>query len=418
MHALGRDAPEARALAALARGRAPQAGATATGVAGGPGLAPLDAVLVNGVATGVDLLDGGNVASRGHISGYVFAATLTAAEVGEATFGDALAAFAVGYEIASRVGAGTTLRVDVHPSGTSNQLGAAAAVARLRGMDGAALSATLALCANMTLATSWDAAIQGATVRNLYHALPNYLGMLAADLSGAGFTGGPESIEITFGRISGEAFDADACLVGLGTAWLADANYMKRHPNCRNFHASLDALFAIVPRLPRPFDPARDRVRIGADPYACRDNREVHAETPVAARESMPVSVAMGLLLGPITPQMYRDGAHERADVLALARRIELAEEVARPFPWARPGWAEIEQDGVKVRHDLAEPFGNPGTPFSRDELRSAFVARASEALGDDAPRVADAILDGDLSVRLCDVLERWMGIGAAVRAG
>ena len=414
---LGSSHPEAEALAKPLRSRAPRGGVTGDGIAGALGLAPLDAVLLNGLATGVDLLDGGNVASRGHISGYVFAATLTAAQVSGGSFKAALEAFVVGYEVASRIGAGTTLYVDLHPSGTSNTVGAAAAVARARGRSAAEIAATMALSANMTLATSWDAAIHGASVRNLYHALPNYLGMMAADLSEVGFTGGPESIEVTFGRISGEKFDSDICLDGLGTAWLADANYMKRYPNCRNFHASLDALLEVVPRLARPFDPARDRVRIGADPYACRDNREVHVETPVAARESMPVSVAMLLLLGAITPQMYRDGAHQRAEVLELARAIELAEEVARPFPFARPGWAEIEQDGVKTRYDLVEPLGNPGTPFSRDELREAFVARASAVLGPDAPGVASAMLDGDVDVPLDSVFARWMGIPAVVRA-
>lgn len=411
---LGASHPETRMLGHMLQAK--DAGGSSTAVGLDVPLAPLDAILLNGLASGVDLFDGGNVASRGHVAGYVFAATLTAAEACDATFAQTLAAFVAGYEVAARIGAATQLHVELHPSGTWNTIGAAAAVGHLRGMDAAAMRRTIELAANMTLATSWDAAIHGASVRDLYHPLPNYLGSMAADLSVAGFTGGPRSIEVTFGEISGDRFEAETCLGGLGESWLLDANYMKRYPNCRNFQACLDAIFQLLPHLQRPFDPKRDRVRIGADPFACRDNRGVHADTTLAARESMPVSLAMALIYQAVTPLMYRDGAHQNAAVLELANRIEVAEEVPRPFPYARPGWVEIEQDGAVSRCDLAEPAGNPGTPFTPDEVREKFIECAQTLLGRAAAATAsDQMLTGDPAVPFREALRRWTGAGVAV---
>jgi 2-methylcitrate dehydratase PrpD len=363
---------------------------------------PAERVLVDGVATGVDVFDGGNIASRGHVAGYVLPAVLTAAELRDPspTSDDILAAFFAGYEIAARIGIGGPLRAPLHPSGTWGVVGAAAAIGSLRRYDAATLAALMEFAANLTLATSWDAATHGATVRDLYSAMPSYLGTLAADLFAAGFRGGPRSIEITFGEISSTSFDPARCLEGLGETYAVRYNYSKRYAGCRNFQAVVDGAVAALPKLTRPFDPAADSVRVGTDAIAIRDNLGVHFENALGARESLPVSIAMVLLHGRLTPQMYRDARVFQNDaVVNLARRIEIVEEVPRPSPDARPGWIEITQSGTAVREHVDHPAGNPGNPLARAELEEKFVANASGVLGGEAVAIRDRILRGDLSV-------------------
>jgi 2-methylcitrate dehydratase PrpD len=406
---LGAHHPETRALCDMLEHRGPEGRIAATA---GPArkLQPADAVLVNGLAMGVDVFDGGNVASRGHVAGYVMPAVLTAAEQTGATFAQALAAFVVGYEVAARVGFAGPLRAELHPSGTWGVIGAAAAVGYLRGMDAVELALTMELAANVTVATSWNAAVHGANVRSLYSALPSYLGTLAADLASAGFHGGPSSIEVTFGQISSTEFVAERATDELGTRYVMLQSYSKRYPNCRNFHGTLDAVFAALAALRAPFDPERDTVRVGTDPIAVRDNAGVHAGSALAARESLPVCVAMALIYGRFTPEMYLAGDYARENVLALAGRIGVS-EAPRPFPAARPGWIEIaRRDGAIVRHEVVSPAGDPANPIPVDELRAKFIANARPIPERDAAASADAMLDGNLGIAFADALARWLG--------
>jgi 2-methylcitrate dehydratase PrpD len=410
---LGAHHPETRALCAMLERRGPE-GRVAAAVGPAHKLQPADAVLVNGLAMGVDVFDGGNVASRGHVAGYVMPAVLTAAEQTGATFAQALAAFVVGYEVAARIGYAGPLRAAMHPSGTWGVVGAAAAVGYLRGMDATELALTMELAANLTVATSWNAAVHGANVRSLYSAMPSYLGTLASDLASAGFHGGPSSIEVTFGEICSTEFVAERATADLGTRYVMLQSYSKRYPNCRNFHGTLDAAFAALGALRAPFDPDRDAVRVGTDPIAMRDNAGVHAGSPLAARESLPVCVAMALIYGRFTPEMYLAGDYARENVLWLADRIGVS-EAARPFPAARPGWIEIERrDGTVVRRDVVSPAGDPANPIPIEELREKFVANARPIPERDASASADAMLVGSTEIAFGDAFARWLGLAAA----
>jgi 2-methylcitrate dehydratase PrpD len=101
---LGASHPETIDLAKTLAARNPE-GRTASAVGPSPRLTPLDAILVNGVSTGVDVFDGGNLDSKGHVAGYVMPGILTAAEQTGATLAETLAAFVVAYEVACRIGA-------------------------------------------------------------------------------------------------------------------------------------------------------------------------------------------------------------------------------------------------------------------------------------------------------------------------
>ena len=370
-----------------------------------------DAILLNGFATGVNVFDDGHEPARGHIAGYILPGVLAEAEARGATLGAALASFVVGYEIAARIGAAARLRFEQHPSGTWGVVGAAAAIVHLRGGDAEQLTAAMELAANLTLTTSWDAAVHGASVRNLYSAMPSYLGLQAADLAQTGFRGGPSSIEITFGELSSPTFDAAACLAGLGRDYLTAGGYFKRYPCCRRFHAVIDTALETLSALPRPFDPLQDRVRVGTDMTAFKGNRDVHAESPLAARESLPVTIALALLHGGVPPEVYTGPAYAAPAVIALAERIEV-EEAPRAAPDHRPGWTEIiPVGGQPVRRAAERPSGDAHNPLSEAELRTKFEANARAILGEGTERVAIEILQGSPTFKVSDVLGSWLGI-------
>ena len=94
--------------------------------------------------------------------GRVLPATLAVAEelgVDGRRFIEALVA---GYEVASRLGGASQVRPNVHSHGAWGTAGAAAAVARLRGHDAAAIRTVINLATSMSPANSWMPCFEGA----------------------------------------------------------------------------------------------------------------------------------------------------------------------------------------------------------------------------------------------------------------
>jgi 2-methylcitrate dehydratase PrpD len=398
---LGRDHPE---VTAVGRALLDSDGEGAFDTIAGLRLSSRNACLVNGLAIGIDLFDGGNAASGGHVAGYIMPAVLAEAQRQNATLEQALVGFVVGYEVACRIGSSQRLRPELHPSGTWNVIGAAVAVARLRDASAALLARTIELAANLTLTTSWDATIHGATVRDVYHGMPSYLGSLAADLARAGIDGGPRSVEVTFGMLcSTQPFDTASATADLGTRWLLDQTYTKVHPTCRSFHAALDAALQVTELIPRDADLEALDVTVGTEPFAFQQNAKVHFESPLAARESLPVSAALALATGRLTPHQFRAEAYTAPQILSLAQRIGIVCE-PRATAVSRPGWVHVRGDGIDVRRDVDIPAGNPGNLLTEEVVIDKFHANAS-AMPNLNCDVANDVLTGPLDRPCMDVL-------------
>ena len=92
---------------------------------------------------------------------------------------------------------------------------------------------------------------------NAYAGVAGANGWLAADLADAGFTGLPDMLTETFGRISGSGLDAQVALDRLGARFEITRNYFKRYACCRYNHAAIQALAARVNVLEDPALTAR-----------------------------------------------------------------------------------------------------------------------------------------------------------------
>ena len=135
---------------------------------GFPRVEPWWAIVANGTAGTMLELDEGNRFARGHPGIHVWPAAVAEAERLGASGEGLLAAFVVGYDVAARLGGAGPVRPGMHMHGVHGAVGAAAAVARVRGLDAAATAGALAVAAGLTLGTSWRTALEGATVRNAY----------------------------------------------------------------------------------------------------------------------------------------------------------------------------------------------------------------------------------------------------------
>lgn len=381
--------------AVLGGSTAPYAAAFAEQAGSGPATvlgtertaSPARAALANGGAGTVLELDEGHKYSTGHPAMHVLPAVLAVAEA-EGDTEDAgrrfLASFVAGYEVGARVGiACTPLAPEYHMHGVWGTVGAAAGVARYRGYDAATTLAAMRIGANHALHTRFDAATEGATVRNTYAGMSAMNGILAADQATAGFTGLDDGLARHLDRLCADGFDREAVADALGERWEISRGYFKNHAACRYTHGALDALDALEARM--SVDPGTvASVLVETYPDAARLT-EPRPGNDLEAKFSIPFAVATRLRNGNSSKASFADGALTEA-AYALAERVTVtaAEDLAARVPEARSTRVTVElEDGRELVEEVQYPKGDEQNPFSVPELREKFRGLAAPVVGE-----------------------------------
>src|SRR5689334_21112778 len=247
----GSERPE---VAALRERLGAGAGTGATVYARGwPHNDPRTAALLNGVAgRAIELCEGLRLVS-GQAAMQVLPAALAVGEQARRSGRDLLAAFILGYDVVGRLAGGFTPRPLAHQNGQVSLLAAAAAGARLRGLDAAGISRATRIATTLLLTPSYTNAVAGATALNVAGGMSGYAGALAPDLALAGFEAQPDAIEEALGQLVGGGFTPDGVLDELGTRWEITRNYFRLYACCNPIHPALDCLAAALAELrPRP----------------------------------------------------------------------------------------------------------------------------------------------------------------------
>ena len=374
--AAGSAEPELRSLAQRQRTRAAEgAGATLIGL--GTRAHPEAAALVNGTGGTFLEMDEGNRFSRGHPAIHVLPAALALCEQQGADADTFLSALVVGYEVGSRLGAASQLRSAMHPHGTWGTVGAAAACARVLGLDPTGMREAINIACSLTTATSKRTMLEGGLVRNVYAGLSNRNGLLAVELAGCGFTGEHDGPGSLFGQIISERFDPAEMLRDLGQDWHLLHNYFKLHSCCRYNHGTLDALDAIeATQGPLPAPEAIARIEVRSYHLAAELDDKAPRNT-LAAKFSVPFAVATRLVNGSSAMASFTWDAVRDPRILALAQKVDLAEDPAmtRRLPMERPARVVITTtDGRQWVGEAGVNRGDDASPYTADELTTKFM--------------------------------------------
>lgn len=343
---------------------------------------PMAAFLYGFAGTALEL-DEGNYPAGGHPGIHAIAAALAEAEAGNADGAALLDAVIAGYEAGARVGMATRLRPAAHPHGTWGTLGAAAAVARLRGHDAAMTARVLEVAASLGLATSGTAALRGGSVRNAYAGMAAQNGMLACDLAEAGVTGEPGGVAAVFGGVVGEGFDTAAMLDGLGGRWLIAEAFFKRASCCRETQGALEALELLLAEAPvEPGDVAAVEVETFASATTLAERAPA---APIAGRFSIPFTVATRMVRGHAWTDAFSEAAVADPETRALAACVAVREAPALTarLPAERVCRLTLRlHDGTARRKEIVGTAGDPDRPLPADALREKFRRCAEPALG------------------------------------
>lgn len=399
----GSTRPEVAAL----RGRLAAAGMGdgATVLAGAPlRAAARSAALLNGIAgRAIELCEGHRIVSS-QAAMQILPGVLAVGEQAAADGRAMLTALVLGYDVAVRLCFGFTARPLAHQNGQATMLGAAAAGARLRGLDGAGVSLAMRLAATLLLTPSYTNAVAGATVLNVAGGMSGFAAAFAPDLALSGFEAQPDAIEESLGQLVGSGFRTEALLEDLGTRWEITRNYFRLHACCNPIHPALDALGAVLARL-RPTPEEVERIEVVTYRFASV-MRNPAPPNYFASKYSLPHAAAAMVARGSAGYAALDDTAVRDPVIAALRPRVHVTEDesMTAVAPAQRPARVTVVlKNGRTDTQDLQSHRGDFHQPFTEGELREKFRHLAGEVL------TRDGVAAVEHAVDRC---EAWCGIG------
>ncbi len=358
--------------------------AIATVFGQGVKLDPMSAGFVNCIAGNLLDYDDTHLATVIHPAAPVAPVALALAEQRGLSGQAVLEALLLGMEVECRIGLGVApghYDRGWHITSTCGVFGAAAAAARLIGLDAARTTHALGLAASQSagiienLPNAGKNASMGNAARN---------GLLAALLAEAGWEAAPTAIEGRNGwaQAMGDAPDLAAMAGDLGVRWEVSRITYKPYPAGIVFHAVIEAAMQLD-------GPAEDVAHVLVEGDAlllARGDRVVR--TGGDSRVSIHHSVALGLVRQRAGVAEFEQDAVDDPALAAMRARVEARLDAGLPRGAAR--LTATRRDGSRQVVLVEHPTGSGANPMSDAALEAKL--RDNLALGGFAPR-ADALV-------------------------
>jgi 2-methylcitrate dehydratase PrpD len=299
---------------------------------------------------------------------------LAVGEWAKASGREMLAALILGYDVGARLAAAMTTRPLAHQNGQAALLGAAAAGARMRGLNAADTSRAMRIATTLVLTPSYNNAINGATTLNVAGGMSGFAAGLVPDLALAGFTAQDDAIEETLANLVGDGFKPDGLLAELGTRWEITRDWFRLRACCNPIYAALDALEAALAELkPRPDD--IERIDVATFAFAAA-MRNPDPPNYFASKYSLPHAAAALIINGNTGFNSLNDAALQDPTIAALRQRVHVAEDAAltAAAPRLKPARVTLKlKDGRQTTHTCDSPRGDCLNPYTEAEIRTKF---------------------------------------------
>jgi 2-methylcitrate dehydratase PrpD len=377
----GATLPWTQKVAALADHESAKPVATLIGL--GKKTSPALAALVNGTSGHAFELDDIHKESIVHAGSIATPVALNLAEAaGRAVSGrEVLTAMVAGYEIGHRVGNAATMSLffrGFHPQGTSGAFVAAAAAARLLGLDAQRFQHALGMAGSQ--AGGLMAAQEGAMVKRFHSGRAAQSGVYAAQLAAHDFTGILDALEAPYGgylSTYSDKPDPSRLTAGLGNTWETLNVGYKPHASVTSIHSALDGLLAIMQEQQLKADDIA-KVETGLSPMThVHCAWEYKAQGVTAAQMNLYYGLAVIALDGAAFTAQYREARLADPRILDFISRISAhvdpeIEGMGAPFRHASR--VKITARDGKVFEKLSlHRRGSPENPLSPGEVVHKF---------------------------------------------
>jgi len=335
------------------------------------------AAFANGVLANALDFDDGHRLVKGHPGANVVPAALAAAEVAGATKEELLTAIAVGYEVAIRAGIALHARSPAyHASGAWGALGAAAAAARLLGLDEQQARHSLGLAEYHAPIAPILRSVGDPAMTKDACGWGAFIGVSSALLAGEGFTATASEFE--------QRPAAD-----FGESWCIRDVYVKQFPCCRWSHPAIAASLALRAEAKlEPREIVGVRVRTFSEAAALARRLPVTTEE---AQYSLVWPVAVALAHGDFSVEHVLERALSEPLAVELVSRVEVEvdPDFSSAFPARRLASVTVETSaGPAYSSEPTEPPGEADDPDWAALIEAKFDRFAARAI-DELPAVA-----------------------------
>ncbi len=367
---------------------------------------PAGAAFLNGALAHSLDFDDTHAAGSLHPGAPVIPAALAAAEMTGASGAVVLAAIVAGYEVTCRVAlalpAGAHYDRGFHPTATCGVFGAAAAAARVFGLDAAGVENAFGIALSQS-AGSLQFLANGAWTKRFQVGWAAMAGLTAATLSREGFKGASEALEGRLGFLQAYAPTPEPGRVtqDLGTVFELMATAVKPYPSCRYGHAGIDAVLALRAELgiaPSEVESITYGLsHAGLLLVGIPAEKRANPQNIVDGQFSGPFVLACALVTGAMGWDSYKE--LQNPVVRALLAKIACVHDadMQAEYPANMSGRITLRARGQEFVRSVIVPKGEPGNFLSDMELRTKFLGLTHAILGiEQAERLADVALSID----------------------
>lgn len=345
------------------------------------------AALANGTSGHALDFDDVSPPMRGHPSVVCAPPALALAEMKGRSGADALLGYIAGVEVTVCLAyAAGRNHYDIgwHSTGTLGAIGAAAAAAKVLGLDLDQTRVALAIAASMSSGLRCNF---GTMTKPLHagHAARN--GVTAAALAARGFTANGAALEAQLGffDLYTDAADVQAAASRLGREWsiLKPGLNLKRHPCCYGAHHAIDAMLELCAEGGvRAENVENIDVLVAPQGLAAVIHDRPH--TGLEGKFSIPYTMAAVVIDGGLSLASFTDEQVMRPELQALLKKVHCHEAEGKPASVETPRYAEVTvslRDQRKLQKRVSHPRGSAAAPMSPAELQQKFKDCAAACL-------------------------------------
>ncbi|WP_163910453.1 MmgE/PrpD family protein [Pseudomonas frederiksbergensis] len=373
------------------------------------------AAMLNGIAAHALELD--DTGGCDHSGAVVLPAVMAAVSMSGKTVSgrEFITAVVIGYEIGRRVleacgsysahnGAGW------HSTATCGVFGAAAASARILGLDAAQTLSALGIAGSFS-GGLWAFIHDGSQSKKLHSGRAAEGGLLAARFAQRGITGPTKLFDDVWGgflkTLAGDTAVPEALDAELGRVWKLTRCSIKPYAACRGTHSAIDALGLLLAQLQVDPDQVED-IHVSLCGFLKDMCGGQEVASLAAAQMSLSYALAARLVLGHCRLQAYDDAQRSDPRIAHWMSRIRL-EVDPRLSEDGEPIVSVRTVDGRQASLCVEVPLGAPGNPLSDAALEEKFFSLAGRVL---ARGKAEELLEQLWQVEELEsvaTLDRWL---------
>ena len=337
-----------------------------------------DAAFVNGImARALDFCD--SMAPGPHPGSAVIPAALAASELAGGCSGtDFITAVAIGTEVAAKLNLSEAAYDGFDPTGICVPFGAAAAAARILGLNRKEIGNALALAFN-SCGGSFQSHIDGSLGVRFVQGRVAQSGVISARLASKGITGPGNFLDGIYGyyHLYGkDTLNGETALTDLGSRYHLLKLVFKKYPSCALTAGSTDITLRLILEEGLEAD-GIERIDITVPPYAYKlvgHPFEIGDNPKVNAQFSIQYCVANALMRKSSKLSHFEEDSVKDPGIAALVERINVIEEKALEARGHTPlDMRVVTRSGKEYFRTMDIAPGFPGNELTREDHEERF---------------------------------------------